>query len=59
MQTDRRRTFAACSPHQAEERKGARAMMTPKEKLKVHIQIVRENARKLKEWKEKRKGAAA
>ena len=34
-------------------------MMTPKEKLKVHIQIVRENARKLKEWKEKRKGAAA
>lgn len=34
-------------------------MMTPKEKLKMHIQIVRENARKLKEWKEKRKGAAA
>ena len=27
-------------------------MMTPKEKVKMHIQIVRENARKLKEWKE-------
>ena len=27
-------------------------MMTPKERIKVHIQIVRENARKLKEWKE-------
>lgn len=27
-------------------------MMTPKEKLAIHIQIVRENARKLKEWKE-------
>ena len=37
---------------------GARAMMTPKEKVKMHIQIVRENERKLKEWK-KRKGAAA
>ena len=30
---------------------GARAM-TPKERIKVHIQIERENARKLKEWKE-------
>ena len=26
--------------------------MTPKEKIKVHVQIERENARKLKEWKE-------
>ena len=26
--------------------------MTPKEKIKVHVQIVRENARKLKKWKE-------
>ena len=59
MRIDRRRTFAACNPHQAGERNGARAMMTPKERLKMHIQIVRENARKLKEWKEKRKGAAA
>lgn len=33
--------------------------MTLKEKLKVHAEIVRENARKLKEWKEKRKGNAA
>ena len=30
---------------------GARAM-TPKEKIKVHVQIERENARKLREWKE-------
>ena len=25
-------------------------MMTPKERLKVHVQIERENARKLREW---------
>ena len=37
---------------------GARAMMTPKQKLEMHKRIVRENARKLREWK-KRKGAAA
>ena len=55
MRIDRRRKFAACNPHQAGERKGARAMMTPKEKLAVHVQIERENARKLREWK-KRKG---
>jgi hypothetical protein len=28
-------------------------MMTPKEKLKVHVQIERENARKLREWMKK------
>lgn len=28
-------------------------MMSPKEKIKVHVQIVRENARKLKEWRER------
>ena len=33
---------------------GARAM-TPKEKLKVHVQIERENARKLREWQEQPK----
>ena len=37
---------------------GARAMMTPKEKLEMHKRIVRDNERKLKEWK-RRKGAAA
>ena len=58
MRIDRRRTFAACNPHQCGRKDGARAMMTPKEKVKMHIQIVRENERKLKEWK-KRKGAAA
>lgn len=51
MQTDRRRTFAACSPHQCGRKDGARAMMTPKERIKVHSEIVRENARKLREWK--------
>lgn len=29
--------------------------MTIKEKLKIHAEIERENARKLKEWKERRK----
>ena len=29
--------------------------MTIKERLKIHAQIVRENERKLKEWKEARK----
>lgn len=27
-------------------------MMTPKERMEMHKQIERENARKLKEWKE-------
>ena len=38
---------------------GARAMLTPKERIKIHAEIERENARKLREWKKKRKGAAA
>lgn len=50
MQTDRRRTFAACSPHQCGRKDGARAM-TPKERIKIHAEIERENARKLREWK--------
>lgn len=58
MQTDRRRASAACSPHQSGRKEGARAM-TPKERLKLHVQIERENARKLREWKRKRKGDAA
>lgn len=36
---------------------GARAMMTPKQKLITHVQIERENRRKLKEWKEGGKAA--
>jgi hypothetical protein len=32
------------------ERKGARAMSI-KDKIRVHIEIVKENARKLEEWK--------
>ena len=55
MRIDRRRTFAACNPHQAGERNGARAMMTPEERVRVHVQIEQENARKLKEWKEAQK----
>ena len=35
---------------------GARAM-TPKERIRVHVQIERENARKLKEWKKGGKAA--
>ena len=31
--------------------------MTMKERLKIHKQIVEENKRKLKEWKERRKSA--
>ena len=51
--TDRGRTFAPCGQRQSvEERKGARAM-TIKERIKVHVQIERENARKLREWKQK------
>ena len=53
MQIDRRRTFAACNPHQCGRKDGARAMMTPKQKLEMHIQIVQSNARKLREWKQK------
>ena len=59
MRIDRRRTFAACNPHQAGERNGARAMMTPKQKLEMHKRIVRENARKLREWKKKKGGKVA
>ena len=33
-------------------------MMTPKEKLKMHIKIVRENAKKLREWQAKQKKSA-
>ena len=31
--------------------------MTTKEKIRIHVQIERENRRKLKEWKEGRKSA--
>jgi hypothetical protein len=31
--------------------------MTLKERLKIHRQIERENARKLREWKKRRKAA--
>lgn len=39
----------ACAKHGGKD--GARAMMTPKQKIKVHAEIVRENRRKLDEWK--------
>ena len=41
----------------AEERTVQGQMMTPKEKVKVHVQIERENRRKLKEWKKGGKAA--
>ena len=56
MQTDKRRTFAACSPHQSGRKDGARAM-TPKERIKVHAEIERENRRKLEEFKKGGKAA--
>lgn len=34
-------------------KKGRREQMTIKERLKVHAEIERENARKLREWKKK------
>ena len=33
--------------------------MTQKQKLEMHKRIVRENARKLREWKQKKGGQAA
>jgi len=47
--------LVACA--KAQEKGGARAMMTPKQKLEMHIKIVQDNARKLKEWKERGKAA--
>ena len=41
------------------ERTGARAMMTPKQKLEMHKRIVRENARKLRAWRERERGRRA
>ena len=56
-QTDRGRTLPLVVCAKRRRKDGARAMMTPKEKVKMHIQIVRENARKLKEWKERGRAA--
>ena len=60
-QTDRGRIFpplVVCAKRRRKD--GARAMMTPKERIKIHAEIERENARKLREWKEqqKKEGAA-
>lgn len=41
--------------HQAGERKGYN--MTMKERIKVHVQIERENRRKVEEWKKGGKAA--
>ena len=57
-QTDRGRTSRPLwSAPDAEERTVQGQMMSPKERIKVHVQIVRENARKLKEWKKGGKAA--
>jgi hypothetical protein len=37
---------------------GARAMMTPKERLAVHLAIERQNRAKLEAWKRRKAGAA-
>ena len=49
--------LVACAKHGGKD--GARAMMTPKQKLEMHKQIVQSNARKLREWKQKKGGSAA
>ena len=55
-QTDRGRTPAPCGLCQSTgERNSARAMMTPKERLKVHAEIERQNREKLEAWKRKQK----
>ena len=54
MLADRERTPLLVASTKLE--KGLRAM-TMKERLVVHREIVRENERKLKEWKERRKAA--
>ena len=54
MLTDRERTPLLVASTKLE--KGLRAM-TMKEKLTMHKRIVKENERKLKEWKERRKAA--
>ena len=56
-QTDRGRSARPLWPVPRHGRKeGARAM-TPKQKLEMHNAIVRENERKLKEWKERGRAA--
>lgn len=52
-QTDKGRTPAPCGLRQAQKKGRCKGMMTPKERLKVHVQIERENARKLREWMKK------
>ena len=54
MLTDDARTSDIVASTKLE--KGLRAMSI-KEKIRIHIQIERENRRKLKEWKERRKSA--
>ena len=58
-QTPRGRTppLVVCAKRRRKD--GARAMMTPKEKLEMHKRIVQSNARKLREWKQKKGGKAA
>lgn len=55
MLTDRERTPLLVASTKLEE--GWLRAMTMKEKLAIHKQIVNENERKLKEWKERRKVA--
>ena len=48
---------APCSQSQTLEKGWLRAMTTMKQRLAIHKKIVKENERKLKEWKERRKVA--
>ena len=53
MLTDRERTPLLVASTKLEKVRANH--MTMKEKLAIHKQIVKENERKLKEWKERRK----
>ena len=55
MLTDRERNPLLVASTKLE--KGWLRAMTMKERLAIHRKIVKENERKLKEWKERRKAA--
>lgn len=54
--TDRGRTPPLVVNAKERWRKDGARAMTPKQKVQVHIQIERENRRKLNEWKQKKGG---
>lgn len=49
---DRRRTTPLDARANAGERKRCKGMKSTKERIRVHVEIERENAEHLREWKE-------